>query len=174
VASAEDGDGAPAPAVLASRRGRRASGGRRPAAPLYPLPTRDPIGGGEVVVTRLECPASGITLEGRFSLGWIGALTPEQLEFVGQLTRQRGNVQKLAGELNVAYNTARSRLDAIVAALESAVGEGAGAAAGAAGGRGSSGGPAGGPPTGPPTADVLDGLAARTLTFEEALRLLGS
>ena len=99
----------------------------RPAsrrAPLYPLPTRDPISGGELIVTRLECPPSGVVLEGRFGLGWIGALTPEQLEFVGQLVRHRGNVQRLAGELNVAYNTARSRLDAIVAALD---GPGAGA-----------------------------------------------
>ena len=82
------------------------------------MPTRDPISGGELIVTRLECPASGVVLEGRFGLGWIGALTPEQLEFAGQLVRHRGNVQRLAGELNVAYNTARSRLDGIVAALD--------------------------------------------------------
>ena len=95
--------------------------GSRPASrrtPLHPLPTRDPISGGELIVTRLECPASGVVLEGRFGLGWIGALTPEQLEFAGQLVRHRGNVQRLAGELNVAYNTARSRLDGIVAALD--------------------------------------------------------
>ncbi len=40
---------------------------------------------------------SGVVLEGRFGLGWIGALTPEQLEFAGQLIRHRGNVQRLAG-----------------------------------------------------------------------------
>jgi hypothetical protein len=56
-------------------------------------------------------------IEGDFSLGWIGKLTPEQLEFVGLLLQNRGNVQKLASELGVAYNTARSRLDEIVAAL---------------------------------------------------------
>jgi hypothetical protein len=47
----------------------------------------------------------------------VGKLTPEQLEFAGLLLRYRGNVQKLATELGVAYNTARSRLDAIVEAL---------------------------------------------------------
>jgi hypothetical protein len=31
--------------------------------------------------------------------------------------RNRGNVQKVAVELNIAYNTARNRLDDIVAAL---------------------------------------------------------
>ena len=86
--------------------------------PLNPLITRDPVTGGELIVTRLEAPQSGLVLEGAFSLGWMGRLTPEQLEFVGQLVRNRGNVQKVAADQNIAYNTARNRLDDIVAALE--------------------------------------------------------
>ena len=125
------------------------------------MPTRDPISGGELIVTRLECPPSGVVLEGRFGLGWIGALTPEQLEFVGQLVRHRGNVQRLAGELNVAYNTARSRLDAIVAALDGpGAGAGAGAEAEAAERRRRE------------VSDVLDRLAVGELGFEAALRQL--
>lgn len=83
----------------------------------YPLITRDPAAGGELIVTRLESLESGTVIEGRFSLGWIGRLTPEQLDFVGLLLKYRNNLQKLAGELGVAYNTARSRLDDVVAAL---------------------------------------------------------
>src|SRR5215472_3133497 len=86
--------------------------------PLNPLITRDPVTGGELIVTRLEAPQSGLVLEGAFSLGWMGRLTPEQLEFVGQLVRNRGNVQKVAADLDIAYNTARNRLDDIVAALD--------------------------------------------------------
>ena len=93
--------------------------GDRAGAPLHLLITRDPVSGGELVVTRLESPQSGIVIEGAFSLGWIGRLTPEQLEFVGHLVRSRGNVQKVAADLAIAYNTARNRLDDIVAALES-------------------------------------------------------
>jgi hypothetical protein len=124
------------------------SGGR------HPLPTHDPISGGELIVTRLECPASGIVIEGNFSLGWMGRLTPEQLEFVGLLVRYRGNVQKLAAELNVAYNTARTRLDEIVAAL---------------GARPETVGQPG------HTADrraVVEQLAAGVIDFDEAMRLL--
>jgi hypothetical protein len=62
-----------------------------------------------------------VVIEGAFSLGWIGQLTPEQLEFVGAFLRTRGNVQKLAAESGVAYNTARSRLDDIVRALGASV-----------------------------------------------------
>ncbi|HEV8193856.1 MAG TPA: DUF2089 domain-containing protein [Ktedonobacterales bacterium] len=86
--------------------------------PLNPLITRDPVTGGELIVTRLEAPQSGLVIKGAFSLGWVGRLTPEQLEFVGQLVRSRGNVQKVAADLNIAYNTARNRLDDIVAALD--------------------------------------------------------
>src|SRR5258706_6373708 len=84
---------------------------------MYPLITRDPVSGSELIVTRLESPESGIVIEGQFSLGWIGRLTREQLDFVEMLVKYRGNIQKLAAEMDVAYNTARSRLDEIVTAL---------------------------------------------------------
>src|SRR3974377_2166940 len=84
---------------------------------MHPIITRDPVGGGELIATRLECPQSGIVIEGQFSLGWIGRLSREQLDFVELLVKNRGNIQKLAQELDIAYNTARSRLDEIVTAL---------------------------------------------------------
>ncbi|ABY34237.1 MULTISPECIES: DUF2089 domain-containing protein [Chloroflexus] len=117
---------------------------------MYPLLTRDPITGGELIVTRLESPESGIVIEGRFSLGWIGRLSPDQLAFVELLVKNRGNIQRLAAELDIAYNTARARLDEIVALL-------------------------GGTPEQEPRVDrrqILDRLAAREISVEEALRLL--
>ncbi len=117
---------------------------------MHPLITRDPVSGGELVVTRLECPSSGVAIEGRFSLGWIGRLSPEQLEFVELLVRSRGNLQKVAAELRVAYNTARNRMDDIVVALS--------VPADAAEGRDRS--------------EILDHLSDGTIEFEEALRLL--
>jgi hypothetical protein len=117
---------------------------------MYPLITRDPVSGGELIVTRLECPESGIVIEGRFSLGWIGRLTREQLEFVEMLVKFRGNIQKLAAEMDIAYNTARSRLDEIVTAL-------------------------GGSPENDGRTDrraILDRLAAKEITVEEAMRLM--
>lgn len=116
---------------------------------MHPLITRDPVSGNELVVTRLECPESGIVIEGQFSLGWIGRLTREQLDFVELMVKYRGNIQKLAAEMNVAYNTARSRLDEIVAAL-------------------------GGTPeeTRIDRRAVLDRLASKEISVEEAMRLL--
>jgi hypothetical protein len=117
---------------------------------MHPLITRDPVTGNELIVTRLESPQSGIVIEGQFSLGWIGRLTREQLDFVELLVKNRGNIQKLAQDLDIAYNTARSRLDEIVTAL-------------------------GGAPEGDGRADrrvVLDRLAAKEISVEEAMRLL--
>lgn len=117
---------------------------------MHPLITRDPVSGSELVVTRLESPESGIVIEGRFNLGWIGRLTREQLDFVELLVKNRGNIQKLAADLDIAYNTARSRLDEIVTAL-------------------------GGVPEGNNRVDrrvILDRLAAKEISIEEALRQL--
>src|SRR5579862_2780856 len=68
---------------------RRIIGAEQRVQRIHPLITRDPVTGGELLVTRLEGPESGIAIEGRFSLGWIGCLTPEQLEFVGLLLHNR-------------------------------------------------------------------------------------
>jgi hypothetical protein len=117
---------------------------------MQPLPTRDPVSGGELIVTRLESAAGDVVIEGRFSLGWLAQLTPEQLEFVRLLALHRGNVQRTAAALRIAYNTARARLDEIAAALRA-----------------------------PTLADrrarrlaILDQLDAGDLSFEAALRLL--
>lgn len=120
--------------------------------PLLSLITRDPATGGELIVTRLESPRSGLVIEGAFSLGWIGQLTPEQLEFVGLLVRHRGNVQKVAADLDVAYNTARTRLDEIVTALDVPV-ERPGSER-------------------ERRRDVLQRLSAAEIGFDEAMRLL--
>jgi hypothetical protein len=122
------------------------------ASQIFPLLTRDPVSGGELHVTRFECPTSGVAIEGRFSLGWIGRLTPDQLAFVGLLAMNRGNLQKVAADLGVSYNTARNRMDEIGAAL-------------------------GAPPepvTATPRAQALEQLAAGEITVEEAVRRLRS
>ncbi|MBK8246714.1 MAG: DUF2089 domain-containing protein [Gemmatimonadetes bacterium] len=84
---------------------------------MLPVPPRDPFDGGRLIVTRLENPDTGTVFEGRFDLGWVGRLTREQLDFVGLLVKHRTNVQRLAADVGIAYNTARARLDEIVQAM---------------------------------------------------------
>lgn len=81
------------------------------------LPTRDPFTGEALVVTRLVNPATGAAFEGRFALGWLGRLTTDQIDFIGLLLARRNNVQKLAADLGIAYNTARARFEEIMRAV---------------------------------------------------------
>ena len=84
---------------------------------MYPLLTTCPVCGGPLHAVRLSCGECHSSLEGEFTLGWLGRLSREQLEFVELMVKNRGNINGVAGELKIAYNTARSRLDDIVAAL---------------------------------------------------------
>jgi hypothetical protein len=111
--------------------------------------TRDPASGRELIVTRLESPDTGVTIEGAFSLGWVGRLTPEQMEFIGVLLRNRGNAQKAAAEMGMAYNTARNRLDEIVTALGGTADEDR-----------------------PDRAEILNRIASGEISAEEGSRLL--
>lgn len=83
----------------------------------YPLLTACPVCHGPFHVTALGCERCAAKLEGSFSLGWLGQLSADQLEFVRLMIKNRGNINSVASELKVAYNTARSRLDDIVSAI---------------------------------------------------------
>jgi hypothetical protein len=124
-----------------------------------PLPTQDPFGRGPLVVTQLQSPTTGVVISGRFSLGWVGRLTPEQLDLVGLLLARRNNLQQLATDLGLSYNTLRARFDDLVDALGSGPGSGAPGP-----------GPAPAPP--PDRRQVLARLAAGDIDAEEAERLL--
>lgn len=76
-----------------------------------------PVCQGALHVVRLECGTCRTALEGEFSLDWIGKLSREQLAFIELLIKNRGNVNGVASDLKVAYNTARNRFDDIITAL---------------------------------------------------------
>ena len=118
---------------------------------MYTLPTTCPVCGSPFHVERLACGACHSTLEGEFSLDWLGRLTRDQLEFVKLLVKNRGNINGVAAELKIAYNTARSRLDDIVAALGYGVAP---------------------PVDRPDRRAILDQLAGGELSVEEVVRLL--
>lgn len=119
---------------------------------MNPLLTNCPVCSHPLHVERLGCDHCETHIEGQFTLGWIGRLTREQLEFVELLVKNRGNINGVASDLKVAYNTARSRLDDVVTALGYGV----------------------------PLEErtdrraVLDRLAAKDISVEEAMKLLKS
>jgi hypothetical protein len=81
------------------------------------LPTRCPLCGGEVTVTRIYCQDCDTTLEGRFAGGPFSQLTPEQLSFVETFVRCEGKITRMEIELGLSYPTIRNRLLEVIRAL---------------------------------------------------------
>ena len=120
---------------------------------MYPVPTDCPICHDDLLVTRLVCRNCGTTLEGRFTMGRLFQLTPDQLHFVEVFLRCEGKINRVQEELGLSYPTVRSRLEEIIRALGYEVGEEQEA-------------------KDERRQEVLERLARREISSEEALRLL--
>jgi len=85
---------------------------------MLPLPTQCPLTGGPIIVTRLYCPDSGLTIEGEFAITLpFGQLSPEQLRFVEIFVRCEGKLNRMEEELKLSYPTIRTRLHEVIRAL---------------------------------------------------------
>ena len=120
---------------------------------MYPVPTQCPICHDDLLVTRLVCRNCGTGLEGRFTLGRLFQLTPEQLHFVEVFLRCEGKINRVQEELGLSYPTVRSRLTDVIRALGYEVGEKREA-------------------EDERRQEILERLARREISSEEALRLL--
>jgi hypothetical protein len=121
---------------------------------MYQVPTECPVCHDELVVTRLACRNCGTALEGRFSMERLFQLTPEQLHFVEVFLRCEGKLNRVQDELGLSYPTVRSRLEEVIQALGYEVG---GKDAGV---------------DEEHRQEILQKLAAKEITSEEALELL--
>jgi hypothetical protein len=121
---------------------------------MYQVPTACPVCHDELIVTRLACRNCGTALEGRFSMEKIFQLTPEQLHFVEIFLRSEGKLNRVQDELGLSYPTVRSRLEEVIQALGYEV---AGKDEGVDEDR---------------RQEILQKLAAKEITSEEALELL--
>ena len=82
-----------------------------------PMPTRCPVTGEPLEVTRLECPKSGVAIEGRFTPNEFAQLSAENLELLRLFLRVRGNLKEVERILGVSYPTVRLRFDTMLRAL---------------------------------------------------------
>lgn len=84
---------------------------------MYPTPSKCPVCGEGLVVTRISCPACDTALEGRFQFSRLEALSPEHRAFVELFVRCDGKLNWVAQEQKVSYPTIRSRLDEVIRAM---------------------------------------------------------
>ena len=84
---------------------------------MQTLPSKCPICGGEIVVTRIHCQVCDSHIEGRFVAGPFEGLTREQLSFVETFIRCEGKISRMENEIGLSYPTIRNRLHEIIRAL---------------------------------------------------------
>ena len=123
-----------------------------------------PVCSSELAVTRLHCRSCGTTLEGDFTVGRFGRLSRDQLALLESFLRSRGNLRDIERELGISYPTVRARVEALVRAL-------------GFGARSDDESGADGAPAAAPTREsILERLARREITAEDAataIRALG-
>lgn len=99
-----------------------------------PMPSRCPACAGELVVTRLQCPACGTEVTGAFDRGRLINLPEPHASLLELFLRVRGNVKDVERQLGLSYPTVRARLEeAFTAARPKLEPPAADAAAGARG-----------------------------------------
>lgn len=80
-------------------------------------PTECPVCHDHLTITRMVCRNCGTALEGRFGLGRLFELTPEQRRFVEIFVRCEGKISRVEKELGISYPTVRSRLEEVIQAM---------------------------------------------------------
>jgi hypothetical protein len=89
-------------------------------ASMLKLFERCPACGGPLVITECRCANCQLQMRGEFQPGPFSALTLDQLTFIRQFLRVRGNLTELEKVLGVSYPTIRNKLDEINLALDRA------------------------------------------------------
>lgn len=81
------------------------------------MPTHCPVSGEPLEVTRLHCPQSGVTIEGRFQPNEFALLPAENLEFLRLFVKVRGNLKEVERIMGLSYPTIRQRFETLVSVL---------------------------------------------------------
>ena len=116
----------------------------------HPMPTRCPVTGEPLEVTRLRGPNSGVVIEGQFIPNEFALLDRENLDYLRLFVKVRGNLKEVERMLGVSYPTVRARFEQMLRALGYEAPE----------------------PAGDSRSDVLARLERGEITAEEATRSL--
>jgi hypothetical protein len=83
----------------------------------HPMPTRCPVTGEPLEVTRLRGPRSGVVIEGAFLPNEFALLDRESLDYLRLFVKVRGNLKEVERMLGVSYPTVRARFEQLLRAL---------------------------------------------------------
>lgn len=76
-----------------------------------------PACAGELIVTQQTCINCGTSIVGQFQPNIFSRLSPDDLAFVEDFVRYKGNVKEMERGLGESYWTIRNRLNEVISAL---------------------------------------------------------
>jgi len=112
-----------------------------------------PICQNELTITRLHCDKCQIEINGEFYLSKLSLLTKEQLKFVEVFLKNSGSIKSIEKELNISYPTVKKLLNDVLKTMGYDVEEDVSKDA-------------------LKRQEILDKLATKEITYEEATNLL--
>lgn len=124
---------------------------------LYSTPSRCPVCGGTLTVTRLSCPKCASEISGSFTPCRYCSLSGKDRLFLETFLKCRGNIREVERSLSLSYPTVKGMLESLLATLfpsDFASGGKTGAEAAA------------------DTGDVLDRLERGEITAQQAAEML--
>ncbi len=80
-------------------------------------PSKCPICGANLLITKLHCRACDTTIEGQFTNGRLMQLSAEHLQFVETFLQCEGKIKAVEAKLGLSYPTVRGRLREVIRAL---------------------------------------------------------
>ncbi len=81
------------------------------------IPAHCPSCDSQMVITQLSCTNCNTAIAGYYPLSPFAHLTEENLKFLENFIRYRGNVKEMERELGQSYWTIRTRLDKLIAEM---------------------------------------------------------